>query len=72
MVLDRKNLSSVLVSATQKSTSFAKIFKSVFNRCKNTGLCILWTSNYKGINAQYITVVYNFLSMVRKDEFLGL
>jgi hypothetical protein len=39
MLRDRENLSSVLDSAPQKSISLAKIFKNVFNNCKNAGLC---------------------------------
>jgi hypothetical protein len=42
MVCDREKLSSVLDSATQKSITLAKIFKNVFNNCKNAGLCYKW------------------------------
>jgi hypothetical protein len=39
MVFDREKFSSVLNSAHQKSIKLAKIFKKVFNNCKNAGLC---------------------------------
>jgi hypothetical protein len=39
MVHCRERLSSVLDSAPQKSINLAKIFKNVFNNCKNAGLC---------------------------------
>jgi hypothetical protein len=39
MVRDREKLSSVLNSAAQKYINLAKIFKNVFNNCKNAGLC---------------------------------
>jgi hypothetical protein len=72
LVRVREKLTSVLDSAPQKSINVAKIFKKVLNNCKNAGLCIFWTSNFRGINAHYIAVVYNCLSMVRKDEMLGI
>jgi hypothetical protein len=39
MVRDREKLSSVLDSGPQKSVNLAKIFKNIFNNCKNAGLC---------------------------------
>jgi hypothetical protein len=39
MVGDREKLSSVLDSTPQKSVNLARIFKNVFNNCKNAGLC---------------------------------
>jgi hypothetical protein len=39
MVRDREKTSSVLDSAPQKSMNLAKIFKKLFNNCKNAGLC---------------------------------
>jgi hypothetical protein len=39
MVCERKKLSSVLDSAPQNSINLAKVFKKVFNNCKNAGLC---------------------------------
>jgi hypothetical protein len=39
MIRVRETLSSILDSAPQKSINLAKIFKNVFNGCKNAGLC---------------------------------
>jgi hypothetical protein len=38
MIYDREKLNSVLDSAPQESVNLAKIFKKVFNNCKNAGL----------------------------------
>jgi hypothetical protein len=39
MVRASENFSSILNSSHQKSKELAKIFKKVFNNCKNAGLC---------------------------------
>jgi hypothetical protein len=39
MVCDREKMSSVLDSASHKSKNLARIFKKVFNICKNAGQC---------------------------------
>jgi hypothetical protein len=38
MVCDKEKLSSVLDSARQKSINLVKIFKNVFDNCKNADL----------------------------------
>jgi hypothetical protein len=40
MVRDIEKCTSNLDSAPQKFINLAKIFKNVFNNCKNAGLCI--------------------------------
>jgi hypothetical protein len=45
MVRDREKMSSVLDLASHKSIDLAKIFKNVFNNCKNAGLCNISVEN---------------------------
>jgi hypothetical protein len=54
MVCDREKLSPVLDSAPQKSITLVKIFKKVFNNCKNAGLHNFSTLILKK-NLSYIT-----------------